>query len=108
MKLSLVLLLLAFSFSSFAECNREAQFIGTVRNLIVKAATPTTIENYSYQIRLGHNGSYWFSASGVCPMWEDELESATVEVAGKPYFANGDAVSGVLVFDQELQDYKLD
>jgi hypothetical protein len=108
MKLSLVFLLLVFSISSFAECNRETQFIGTVKNLTVNAATPTTVEHYSYQIKLGHNGNYWFSASGVCPMWEDELESATVEVAGKPYLANGDAVSGVLVFDQELQDYKLD
>lgn len=107
MKLSIIFLTLVFSFSSFA-CNREAQFIGTVRNVSYNPATETTIEHFSYQIKLGHNGNYWFRESGVCPMWEDEVEAATIEEAGKPSVKDGDMISGILVFDQKLQDYKVD
>lgn len=107
MKLTILFALLAFSFSSFA-CNREAQFIGTVKNLSYQPATETTVEHFSYQIKLGFNGNYWFQPSGVCAMWEDELEDATIKEAGAPRIANGDYISGVLVFDQEIQDYKVD
>lgn len=107
MKSTILFALFAFSFSSFA-CNREAQFIGTVKNLSYRSATETTAEHFSFQIKIGFNGNYWFQPSGVCPMWEDELENAVIKEAGVPSIKNGDAISGVLVFDQQLQDYKLD
>ena len=107
MKLTILLALLAFSFSSFA-CNREAQFIGTVKNLTYQPAKETTVEHFSFQIKLGFNGNYWFQPSGVCPMWEDELEDAVIKEVGSPSIANGDVVSGVLVYDQKTQDYKVD
>lgn len=108
MKLAILSLIALFSFSAFADCNREAQFIGTVKNLKHIAATESTVEHFSYQIKLGFNGNYWFAASMVCPLWEDELESATIEVAGAPYLTEGNQVSGVLVFDQKIQDYKVE
>lgn len=107
MKFTILLALLAFSFSSFA-CNREAQFIGTVKNLSYQPATATTVEHFSFQIKIGFNGNYWFQPSGVCPMWEDEAEEAVIKEAGMPSIKNGDSISGVLVFDQKLQDYKVD
>ena len=107
MKLIVLLAVFAFSFSSFA-CNREAQFIGTVKNLSYQAATENTVEHFSFQIKLGFNGNYWFQPSGVCPMWEDELEDAVIKEAGSPSIVDGDVVSGVLVFDQKTQDYKVD
>lgn len=89
MKTFLAAIFLFASASSFA-CNREALFIGTVKNL------KATEDGYSFQVRLGN----YFSASSVCPLWETELESAVIFEKGTPSFQNGDAVSGVMVQDE--------
>lgn len=95
----LVLLLsLLFSFSSFADCNREAQFVGTVKNLRIYSSY------FTFQVQLGR----WFRPSGVCPMWENELEEAVVRIEGTPAIRNGDEISGVMVYDVNTGDYKID
>ena len=101
---SIILLIALFSFSAFADCNREAQFIGTVTNVIYTPATEGRAGLTMFQLKLGR----WFAPSMVCPLWEDELESAVVEVEGIPLIADGDEISGILVFDQETQTYRID
>jgi hypothetical protein len=107
MKLFLLFVISAFSLSAIA-CNREAQFLGTVKNVKYFPQTERTVEHYSYQIKLGHAGDYWFRESIVCPMDEQELEAAVIQVAGAPNKKAGDKIWGVLVFDQKLMDYRLD
>lgn len=107
MKFFLILAISAFSLSALA-CNREAQFLGTVTNVQYFPQTAQTAEHFSYQIKLGHKGDYWFRSSIVCPMDEEELESATIQVAGAPSKNIGDKVGGVLIFDQKIVDYRLD
>ncbi len=102
---SLLVLLFAFtSFTAFADCNREAQFIGSVTNLKYKAATESSRESFTFQVRLGR----WFAPSMVCPMWEDEVESAVLKIEGFPSIMDGDEISGVLVFDQATNSYRID
>ena len=67
-----------------------------------------SVEHYSYQIKLGFAGDYWFRSSIVCPMDESELELAVIQEAGVPNKKAGDKIWGVLVFDQKLADYRLD
>lgn len=97
MKLALLFSLL-FSVSAFANCNREAQFVGTVKNL------KTYSTYFTFQVQLGR----WFQPSGVCPMWENELEEAVVAIEGVPAIRNGDEVSGVMVYDVTTGEYKID
>lgn len=98
------LLIVMLSFSAFANCNREAQFIGTVKNI----TSHTTLEGgrsyFTFQVGLGR----WFAPSMVCPMWEDEVESAVIKIEGFPSIVDGDEISGVLVFDQKTQSYRID
>ncbi len=98
MKKFILLMLIFSSFSVMADCNREVQFVGEVTNLKTKSAS------FSFQLKLGK----WFSPSIVCPMYEDEFETAVVEILGKPLISNGDEISGVLVFDQKTQSYRID
>jgi hypothetical protein len=104
MKSIFTLLFLILSFSVFADCNREAQFIGSVKNLKYKAATESSRESFTFQVRLGR----WFASSMVCPMDESEAESAVIKIEGFPSIVDGDEISGVLVFDQETQTYRID
>ena len=98
MKLITIILFSLLSVSAFAECNREAQFIGNVRNLKV-------LENsFSFQVSLGR----WYIASMVCPMDESEFVGAVIEIPGTPAIAEGDEISGIMVFDQKTQFYKID
>lgn len=97
MKLALLFSLL-ISFSAFADCNREAQFVGTVKNL------KTYSTHFTFQVQLGR----WFQPSGVCPMWEHELEEAVVKIEGIPAITDGDEISGVMVFDVNAGEYKID
>jgi len=106
-KFFLLLLISAYSFSALA-CNREAQFVGTVTNVTHFPKTEQNVEHFSYKIKLGFRGDYWFRTSIVCPMDESELEAATILEAGSPSKNIGDKVWGVMVFDQKLQDYRLD
>jgi hypothetical protein len=98
MKTVLLMMILLTSSIAFADCNREAQFVGNVKNLKTKSTS------FSFQLGLGR----WFSPSIVCPMDEEEFVSAIVEIEGKPLIANGDEISGVLVFDQKTQTYRID
>ena len=95
MKSMFALLIVMLSFSAFADCNREAQFMGTIRNVKYSPATETSRESFTFQVSLGR----WFAPSMVCPMWEDEVESAVIKIEGFPSIVDGDDVSGVLVFD---------
>lgn len=104
MKSIFAILLALFAFSAFAECNREAQFIGNVRNLKYKAATETSKEYFTFQISLGR----WFASSMVCPMDESEAESAIIKIEGFPSIEEGDEVSGVLVYDYKKDIYYID
>ncbi len=98
MKLILVSLLTLVSLSAAATCNREVQFIGTVTNLSVGDS------GFSFQLKLGS----WFSPSQTCPLFEREFESAVIELPGSPDLVDGDEISGVLVYDQATQSYKID
>ena len=98
MKLSSAILFSALSFSAFAECNREAQFIGTATNVKVLAGS------FSFQIKLISPSS----ANTMCPMYEEEVESAVIEMLGTPGIPEGSPVSGVLVYDESSQSYKID
>jgi hypothetical protein len=105
MKRLILILAAIFSLSAFGNCNREAQFMGTVKNVNYFPAQEGRIEHYSFEIELDPQ---WFRPSIVCPMSEAELENAIIYEAGLPKRANGDSISGVLVFDQKIQNYKLD
>lgn len=98
MKLMAVILFSLLSLSAFADCNREVQFIGKVTNVQVQPAA------FSFQLKLGR----WFVPSMVCPMFEDEFEAAVIELAGTPAIAEGDEISGVLVFDQKSKSYRIE
>lgn len=98
MKFVFVTLFALSSLAAFADCDREAQFIGTVKNLKVSETS------FSFQV----TPTRWFVSSFVCPMHEVELESAVVEIPGTPSISNGDEVSGVMVFSQSTQTYRID
>jgi hypothetical protein len=98
MKRLFVAAFLLSTVSAFADCNREAQFIGKVKNLKMLESS------FTFQVGI----SRWFVPSMVCPMHEDELQEAVVEIQGKPSIKNGDEISGIMVFDQETQSYKID
>ena len=70
MKTFLLMMILVSSSTAFADCNREAQFVGNVKNLKTKSTS------FSFQLSLGR----WFSPSIVCPMDEEEFISAIVEI----------------------------
>lgn len=97
MKLALAFLISVFSISAFA-CNREAQFIGTVTKLKVADNA------FSFQLKLGR----WFVPSMVCPLFEDEFEAAVINLPGSPRIADGDEISGVLVYDVATDSYIID
>jgi hypothetical protein len=98
MKYLILSLFLLGSVSAFANCNREAQFIGKVRNLRMNEQT------FTFQISI----SRWFVTSAVCPMYEPELESAIIEIEGIPSIEDGQEISGVMVFDQKTQNYRIE
>ncbi len=104
MKLFLATIISLFAFNSFAECNPEAQFTGYVKNLKTYKATVLVPEHFTFQVRLGR----LFLPSIVCPMLEPELESAVVTIKGRPSIANGDMVSGVMVYDVKDQSYRIE
>ena len=104
MKSMFALLIVMLTFSAFADCNREAQFIGTVKNVVSQSTVEGAPATFTFQISLGR----WFAPSMVCPMWEDEVESAVIKIEGLPSIVDGDEVSGVLVFDQKTQSYRID
>ncbi len=104
MKLILALLLTLFSLSAFSNCNPEAQFVGTVRNLKYYPAQNGSTEHFTFQLR----PAGWFNPSIMCPLFEDEFEKAIIELAGAPTIANGEKISGVLVFDINTQTYRID
>lgn len=98
MKKTIIFALFLLTSMSWADCNREVQFVGKVRNLKTQTA------RFSFQLSLGN----WYSPSIVCPLYEDEFVEAVIEIEGKPLIANGDEISGVLVFDQKTQTYRID
>ena len=98
MKSIFAVLFMILSFTAFADCNREAQFIGTVTNVKYKPATESSRESFTFQLKLGR----WFAPSMVCPLDDMEFEEAVIKMEGFPSIVDGDEVSGVLVFDQKI------
>lgn len=98
MKKLFTFLLITFSFYIFADCQREVQFIGTVRNLQISGA------RFTFQLELGR----WFEPNVICPLDEEEYLDAVIEMQGYPVIANGDEISGILYFDPKNQIYKID
>jgi uncharacterized protein (TIGR02588 family) len=98
MKLSFALVMSLLAFSAFADCNREAQFVGTVTNIKVLPGS------FTFQVTATQTPT----ASAVCPMFEEEVAAAVIEVAGTPSISEGSQISGVLVFDDATQSYKID
>lgn len=98
MKRLLVALIALSSLTAFADCDREAQFIGTVKNLKVSE------NSFTFQVI----PTRWYVPSIVCPMHVAEFDSAVIELPGTPYISNGDEISGVMVFSQSTQSYKID
>lgn len=98
MKSLIAMILVVFSFSALA-CNpEEAQFIGKVSNLKVYE------DHFTFQVRITRN----YSPSRVCPMQDNDLESAVLSYPGKPSIQNGDEISGVMVYDAASDSYKID
>lgn len=98
MKRFIVALFALSSLTAFANCDREAQFIGSVKNLKVSE------NSFSFQV----TPTRWYVPSFVCPMDEVEFETAVIELPGTPSISNGDEISGVMVFSQSTQTYKID
>lgn len=98
MKRFIVALFALSSLTAFADCDREAQFIGTVKNLKVAE------KSFTFQV----TPTRWYVPSFVCPMHEVEFDSAVIELPGTPSISNGDEISGVMVFSQSTQSYRID
>jgi hypothetical protein len=98
MKLTIAILFSLFTLTAFADCNREAEFIGKARNVVVKE------HSFSFQIKLGN----FFHVNALCPLFEEEAQEAVIEVQGRPHISEGSEVSGVLVFDESTQTYRID
>lgn len=98
MKLTMAILFSLMSLSAFADCNREAEFIGKARNVVVKE------NSVSFQIKLGN----FYHVNALCPLYEEEAQEAVIEISGRPVIKEGSEVSGVLVFDESTQTYRID
>ena len=99
-----LLIALLFSSSVYANCQREVQFIGTVKNVTYVENDAGQIESTRFQVAAGR----WFQPSGVCPMEMDEFEAAVVEELGQLNLAVGDEISGVMVYDVNTDNYRIE
>ncbi len=108
MKALLTGALLLTSLTGHAICNREAQLVGTVKDLKVFQADKIQPDHFTFKIKLGYKNTYWFEPSITCALWEDEAEAATISILGIPTLKNGDQISGVLIFDEALQVYRIE
>lgn len=98
MKMIMAILLSLTSLTALADCNREAEFIGKATNVVVSE------NSVSFQIKLGR----FFQPSVVCPMQESEAEEAVITVSGRPSINENSEISGILVFDETTQTYRID
>jgi hypothetical protein len=99
-----LLIALLFSSSVYAHCQREVQFIGTVKNVTYVENDAGQIESTRFQVKAGR----WFQPSGVCPMEMDEFEAAVVELRGEVALHAGGEISGVMVFDVNNNSYRIE
>lgn len=104
MKSLLAIATLLISLSSFSACNPEAQFVGSVTKVKYFPATESSEEFFTFQLKLGH----WFQPNIMCPLFEEELETAIIELPGVPTLSAGDKISGVLVFDINTEKYRIE
>ena len=98
MKTFVLFLSLIASMSALAECQREAQFIGEVRQL------SHSMEMTTFKIRL----TRWFQPSMVCPMDESEAEAAEIMLVGWHDLEEGQEISGILVYKPETGTYVIE
>ncbi|MBY0515877.1 MAG: hypothetical protein K2P81_03140 [Bacteriovoracaceae bacterium] len=103
MKAFIATLVLLSSLSALA-CQREAQFIGKAKNVQVITDVDGNSVLTSFQIKLTN----WFQPSMVCPMDEVEAEEAVIEVPGVFYISEGQEISGVLVYNEQLGTYSIE
>jgi|GEM_PF-2758647 len=99
-----LLIALLFSTSVYANCQREVQFIGTVKNVTYVQNEAGQIESTRFQVKAGR----WFQPSGVCPMEMDEFEAAVIELAGEVDMHAGAEISGIMVYDVNNDSYYID
>jgi hypothetical protein len=97
MKFTMALLFSMMSLTAFADCNREVEFFGKARNVVVKDKSVT------FQIKFGD----FYHVNELCPLYKEEAAQAVVEVAGHA-ITEGAEISGVLLFDQETQTYRIE
>jgi hypothetical protein len=101
MKILSIFLVLFLSAGAFANCNREVQFIGNIKNLKSLTKSSDEIKKYSFQLSIGR----WFVPSIQCPMDENEFENAVVTIETLQQLSSGDEISGVLVYDEDEKKY---
>ena len=99
-----LLIALLFSSSVYANCQREVQFIGTVKNVVFVVNDVGQIESTRFQVAAGR----WFQPSGVCPMEMDEFEAAVIELRGEVALHSGVEISGVMVYDVNNDSYRIE
>lgn len=97
MKFSMALLFSLMSLSAFADCNREVEFFGKARNVVVKEKSVT------FQIKFGN----FYHVNELCPLYQEEAAQAVIEVKGLS-ITEGEEISGVLIFDQATQTYRIE
>ena len=98
MKTFVLLFTLIASMSALAECQREAQFIGEIRNVNHQ------MEMTTFKVKL----TRWFQPSIVCPMDESEAESAEIMLVGWHDLEEGQEISGILVYKPETGTYVIE
>ncbi len=99
-----LLIALLFSTSVYANCQREVQFIGTVKNVSFVENEAGQIESTRFQVKAGR----WFQPSGVCPMEMDEFEAAVIELRGEVALKVGAEISGIMVYDVNNDNYRIE
>jgi hypothetical protein len=99
MKLLITALFTFMSLSVFADCVRESEFIGKVKNISISS------DSFKFQIKAGRH----FRMSSACSQLdENELESIVFELPGTPLVTEGSEVSGVVLFNEQNQKYEIE
>ena len=97
MKFTMAILFSLMSLSAFADCNREVEFFGKAHNVVVKE------KSVAFQIKFGD----FYHVNELCPLYKEEASQAVIEVKGHSII-EGEEISGVLIFDQETQAYRIE
>lgn len=91
------MILVVFSFSALA-CNPEAQFIGKVKELKI----------YDSYFTFKVQPTRHYVESGVCPMDIRMFLEAILTYPGTPSIKNDDEISGIMVYDNATDSFRID